>query len=92
MPDTLAPPGLGAVVVTGSTVATVPVVVGAGAVVATVVVATVVAVVFEVVTAAEPPHPAAPNAAANKSTDIARIRGTRLPFEVPAESDWPAAH
>jgi hypothetical protein len=84
MPVTLAPLGLDVDVLTGSTVAIVPVVVGAGAVVVT----GVTAVVEVVPTAEELPHPAIPNAAATKSRKNARTRGTRLPFEVPAEHDW----
>jgi hypothetical protein len=92
MPDTLAPLGLEVDVVTGTTVAMVPVVVGAGAVVVAAVGAVVGAAVFEVVsTAAEPPHPAIPNAAATDSRENARKRDTRLPFEVPAQHDWLAA-
>jgi hypothetical protein len=87
MADTLAPLELDVDSVTGTTVAMVPVVVGAGAVVVT-----VVAAVFEVVpTAEELPHPAIPNAAATKSRENARRRDTRLPFEVPAQHDWLAA-
>jgi hypothetical protein len=91
MADTLAPLELDVDSVTGTTVAMVPVVVGAGAVVVAVVV-TVVAAVFEVVpTAEELPHPAIPNATATKSRENARRRDTRLPFEVPAQHDWLAA-
>jgi hypothetical protein len=70
-------------VVSGITVAMVVVVVGAGAVVAT----TVVGVVVAVVTLAELPHPAIPNAPATRSRANARRRGTRFPFEVAAQHD-----
>jgi hypothetical protein len=87
MPDTLAPLGLDVDTVSGSTVAMVVVVVGTGAVV----VAAVVAGVLVVTILAELPQPDIPNAAANRSTENARKRDTRLPFEVPAQPDWLAA-